>query len=198
MHDPDKIFGLAEGNIPQSVGKSAVVIKADQTRIIGREGVKIMSGQDSKNSLGRPIKSIPHINLIAGDADSTMMQPIPKGEKTLNAINAIVARLNQISGILDTFLQFQSKFNSVLMTHTHPSPTSMAIGTLAAGNPVAFCNGSTCVSYDCAVAGYDAVVSALLTKKDLMLFKGALAGTELQFTAPFSPDKILSKHVFTS
>ena len=198
MCDVDRLFGLAKGNIPDSAGKSAAVIKADQTRIIGREGVKIMTGTDGKNSKMRPIPSKPSINLIAGGATSEDMHPIPKGKNVVKALETIVERINDLSGILDGFLQFQNKFNAVLMSHTHPSPTSIAIGVLAVGKPDAFCNGQTLASWDCAVGGYEACISALKQKKDLLVYQGAMAGTKLQNLEKFSPKFINSRQVFTS
>lgn len=44
MADIDHYFGIAEGVSPQSIARSAIAVKADAVRIIGRETVKIVTG----------------------------------------------------------------------------------------------------------------------------------------------------------
>ncbi len=51
--DVDTNFNLAPGQVGDAKAKSAIAIKADGVRIIGREGVKIITrGGDTKNSRG--------------------------------------------------------------------------------------------------------------------------------------------------
>ena len=77
--DIDKNFGLAETGIPSKYSKarSGIAIKADKVRIIGREGVRIVTGKalapegagafGESNALGGDIISVNGIELIAGN-----------------------------------------------------------------------------------------------------------------------------------
>ena len=197
--DVDEMFGFPDGNVGNRKGKSAAVLKADNLRIEGRESVKIVSGVDIKNSKAGPIRSIPYINIIAGgNVTEDRMHPIPKGNNLVAALDDIVDTINDLSAIVDNFLMFQHKFNSALMSHKHPSPTAMGIGTLASGNPTSFCGGETLISFDCASAGFDAVTSGLSCKKDLLLHTMRCEGVKLQRLKKFSSEWLNSRHVYTS
>tara|TARA_R110000824_G_scaffold67377_5_gene174507 strand:+ start:31550 stop:32533 length:984 start_codon:yes stop_codon:yes gene_type:complete len=198
MCDVDDQFDFPDGTIGNIKGKSAAVVKADQVRIDGREGVKITTGIDLKNSKKRDIRSVPAINLIAGNVGKDKMHPIPKGNNLLKALDDIVDNINELSDIVDNFLMFQHKFNSVIMSHTHPSPTGIGIGMLAGGGPTAFCNGSTLLSYDCATGGFDAAVNGMMCKKDLMMHKMTMSGLKASRMERYSGDFINSRQVFTS
>ena len=199
--DVDDMFACPDGNIGNVLGKSAGVLKADHVRVIGRESIKICSGIDIKNSLGKPISSPGRINLIAGAAselNDKKLQPIPKGNNVLEALNDIVDTINELSTIVDNFLMFQHNFNAALMEHKHPSPTSMAIGTLASGNPTALAGGETLPSFDCLTAGFTAITKGLKCKKSLMLHSMRGAGVKVQRLEQFSSDYINSGQVFTT
>jgi len=196
--DVDRLFDLQKGTIAPSPGKSAAVVKADQVRIIGREGVKIQTGTEETNSFGRPAMAVTPINFIAGDAPPSMMQPLAKGKNVLKSLNSLLDRINQLSGIVDKFLQFQMKFNGAIMAHTHPDGVAISIGVLSGAGPTAFMNGSVLMSWDMSVTGFEACISGLLAKKDLMIFKGAMVGTKLEGLHQFSPKYICSRQVFTS
>tara|TARA_R100000152_G_C6775657_1_gene204216 strand:+ start:896 stop:1903 length:1008 start_codon:yes stop_codon:yes gene_type:complete len=199
MSDIDELFGFPDGNIGNRKGKSAAVLKADNLRLEGRESVKIVSGVDIKNSKDQDIRTVPYINLIAGgNVREDRMHPIPKGNNLVAALDDIVDAINDLSAIVDNFLMFQHKFNTALMSHKHPSPTAMGIGTLATGNPTSFCGGETLISFDCASAGFDAVTSGLSVKKDLMLHNMRCEGVKMQRLKRFSSNWLNSRHVYTS
>ena len=77
MTNIDHNFGIAQGNSPQSIARSGIGIKADAVRVIGREGVKIVTGgmQDVRHqkggeptSLGKKIaQPSPTIEFLAGN-----------------------------------------------------------------------------------------------------------------------------------
>jgi hypothetical protein len=78
MTDIDKNFGLAGGYWDNnSVGRSGIGIKADAVRIIGREGVKIVTGKapfegfkskgETNSRGGKITRPMPPIDLIAGN-----------------------------------------------------------------------------------------------------------------------------------
>jgi hypothetical protein len=119
--DVDSNFDLAEGSIGFSSARSAIAVKADAVRIIGREGVKIISGTDSNNSLGGKIETFSGIEIIANN-DDTDLQPIPKGDNLAFAIDEIVKLVYDLSGILNSFAVNQDAYNAVIMGHMHYSP----------------------------------------------------------------------------
>jgi|3_EtaG_2_1085321.scaffolds.fasta_scaffold00587_14 hypothetical protein len=80
----DENFGLADSPSVPKKPASAIAMKADGIRIIGREGVKIVTGghpgAGEKTSLGGRIGAAPGIDLIAGnftDPRRTLPDPWP-------------------------------------------------------------------------------------------------------------------------
>ena len=140
--DIDKNFGLDAGLIGNPKGTSGVGIKADQVRLIGREGIKIVTGKANnvsgtgkggeKNSLGfNNLEPAPGIELIAGNNTSTQtrfswdkgfwkvnnLQPIVKGENMVSAMKELIQYIDDLSSTVFWFLVHQSVFNG---THGHP------------------------------------------------------------------------------
>jgi hypothetical protein len=79
--DGKEYFNLAKGRVGNLTNRSAIAIKADSVRLIGREGIKLVTGGDSYNGAsGMLIKdNIQGIDLIAGNDDSDL-QPMVKGD----------------------------------------------------------------------------------------------------------------------
>jgi len=119
--DIDRYFNLADGVVGESATKSSVALKADAVRIIGREGIKLVTKTDFNNSQGGEIKTIAGIDLIAGNDDSDM-QPLPKGTNLVEALDRIVKHINDLNGIVDTLLMAQNELNDAVTTHWHTSP----------------------------------------------------------------------------
>ena len=82
LTDVDKHFGLAAGFTGPSIARASVAAKADTIRLIGREGVNIVTGEaldpdgygltGETNSMGGKIMvRAPQINLIAGNHTGT-------------------------------------------------------------------------------------------------------------------------------
>jgi len=116
--DIDKNFGLAEGNVGLSVARSGIGIKADAVRIIGREGIKLVTGTTPKerNSAGEKLKTNYGIDLIAGNDDETVgLEPIPKGGRLVDALKNMNGRIDELNGLYTTLV-------IALMTHNHISP----------------------------------------------------------------------------
>ena len=65
--DADINFEVCAGSSGFSKNKSAVVIKADDVRLIARETVKIVTRTDLKNSKGTMLAKVGGIELIAGN-----------------------------------------------------------------------------------------------------------------------------------
>lgn len=123
--DIDEYFGLTAGKVGNSLGKSAIALKADGVRIIAREGVKIISsGADSLNSQGGDATAAVGVDLIAGnDQDSDKLEPMVLGNKLVEFLNSgVIDSIQDLSDIIYKFMIQQIEYNIVLATHTHYSP----------------------------------------------------------------------------
>ena len=85
LTDVDLYFGIDVAQPSAQKGLSGVGIKADQVRIVGREGIKLVTGAmkldkgTEVNSLGGKIPVAPKIDLMAGNSEEAL-QPIVKGD----------------------------------------------------------------------------------------------------------------------
>jgi len=134
--DIDKNFGIVEGNVGSLEAKSAVAVKADSVRLIGRMGIKLVTGTDEKDSIGTDLSAVYGIDLIAGNTDQKyrplgfpeeidFLQPIPKGDNLVRYLEALSAKVDELSNLLDTFMKVQQVFNNLTANHTHPTlPTA--------------------------------------------------------------------------
>ena len=198
MCDVDEQFGIPEGHTGMPQGKSAAVLKADHTRIIGREGLKLVTGIDTYNSKHERIISIPPIELIAGNARADQLEPIPKGNKLVTALNDLIDRINSIQSTLYKFVMAQTDYNIVLMAHRHPDPTGIAISTLAGAGPKGLCDGKVLPDFDNFMQGWKVVCQGLACAKDMMMYRAAMEGSRKTYLEPFSGASINSRHVFVS
>jgi len=119
--DVDKNFKLARGRVGTSRAKSGIAIKADAVRVIGREGIKLVTRSERINSQGSNIISVPGVDIIAGNDDSDL-QPMVKGDNLSQCLDRLATHLVALNGILDTFLITQMRYNKALANHFHNSP----------------------------------------------------------------------------
>jgi hypothetical protein len=133
--DIDKNFGIAEFGLNQNgvsvpedkrgIGvhgaKSAVAVKADNVRLIGRESIKLVTGTDKKNSQGGDVLAKTGIELLAMN-DPTTLQPIVLGHNLEAALVTIVSNIEGLSKIMHGYIKYQMKYNQALQQHTHNSP----------------------------------------------------------------------------
>ena len=142
--DPDKNFGLSPGVQGNYTAQSAVIAKADQIRLIGRGGIKIVTGQ-AKNTQAGPggekmshgaknIRPAPKIELIAGNQLGTSrhfslskglftvdrIQPAVAGENLVEALEELIGLVNQLQGSVVNFAKEQAILNGIMAVHTHP------------------------------------------------------------------------------
>tara|TARA_R110002074_G_scaffold127231_4_gene266111 strand:+ start:13304 stop:14224 length:921 start_codon:yes stop_codon:yes gene_type:complete len=125
--DIDKNFGLVAGNVGLSVARSAVGIKADAVRLIGREGIKLVTGTVPIECVsgGEPLTTTYGIDLIAGNDDETVeLEPIPKGNRLAQTLLDMNNRINELNGLYTTLL-------TALLVHVHP----VAFGSIALPSP---------------------------------------------------------------
>lgn len=121
--DVDKNFGLASGSLGNSRAKSSIAMKADNLRLISREGIKIVTGISDKNSQGGDISAIKYgVNIIANNDDEDL-QPMPKGTSLVEALTRLTHHVEKLNGIVDGLLVEQDKLNKELKDHWHISTT---------------------------------------------------------------------------
>ena len=139
----DKNFGLCFGKnsrdalgTPEAPAQSCVAIKADGVRIIGRQGVKIITGGDTFNAQGgKTDGTYTGIDLIANNYATTnltsenSLQPLVKGDNLEEALLDLYDNVIALRKLIHTFLVTQRDLNRSLMTHVHvgafmASPTS--------------------------------------------------------------------------
>lgn len=116
--DIDDYFDLA-GN--KSVTRSAIAMKADVLRFISREGIKLVTGVDDKNSQGGNIESDKFgVEIIANNVDSDL-QPMVKGGNLVEAMKRLTHHVAKLNGIVDGLLVAQDKLNKEVKDHWHIS-----------------------------------------------------------------------------
>tara|TARA_Y100000034_G_scaffold134382_1_gene202632 strand:+ start:2490 stop:3482 length:993 start_codon:yes stop_codon:yes gene_type:complete len=140
LTDIDKNFGMANAD-PLGGGRSGIGIKADRIAMIGREGVKIVTGPmvtkpGEVNSQGGSLPKAPPIQLIAGNntnprtvkvvipsgiqstAGATesipTLQPVLLGENTKDAFKDLVEIIGEIWASLFAFAGAQLGYNAVV------------------------------------------------------------------------------------
>lgn len=103
--DSREYFGIARGNVGFSPTRSAIAIKADAVRIIGREGIKIVTGTDSRNSIGLIIEDqVFGIDLIAGNDDRDL-QPMVKGKNLAVALFQALDLISDLNGLVTLMVE---------------------------------------------------------------------------------------------
>ena len=102
LTDIDTNFGIAAGKAGNQKGCSGIGIKADAVRVIGRRGVKIMTGpsyafkgagqQGETDAQGRPLPVCPPIELIAGNTEEVqefIIDPKTQEKKTIPMLQGV-------------------------------------------------------------------------------------------------------------
>jgi|TARA_R110000823_G_scaffold314867_1_gene444865 hypothetical protein len=149
----DRNFGLEAGKIGRKEGTSGIGIKADDVRVVGRQGVKIVTGKGTgvssgaggeKNALGHsPAEPAPGIEFIAGNNTNphkhfsmekgnfeiNTLQPLVMGDNMVEGMKEMVDLINQLQGSIVNFAIYQQAFNANLMLHTHQGVGVGAIQT---------------------------------------------------------------------
>ena len=145
--DIDKYFGLAAGEMGNSVDSPAIAIKSSDLRFVARNGIKLVTGVDAQNEKGAPRASIVGIELIAGN-DGHGLQPIIKGQNLVDAFHEFNNKvITMIIATIEKLATHQNEFNMDLMTHQHPDLLNMILGLLAEHNLTAVTQGKTLKSW---------------------------------------------------
>ena len=122
--DIDDNFKLSDGKVGNSKGKSGIGIKADAVRIIGNEGIKLVTNSDGTNSFGELLTN-KGIDLIANNKGDTLdkpptLQPLVKGENLRECMSETLEELVKLQSTLQGFVNLVVKGNVSWGMHTHP------------------------------------------------------------------------------
>ena len=148
----DHYFGLAQGSerVKQSELKSAIGIKADHLRLVGREHIKIVTGKarlenggtaGERNSGGGAIENVGKIDFIAGNYTDTesspimsifggltggnstvrKLQPIPKGDNLKELLSRILDAISDLTTMATNNTDWIQSLITIFQTHVHES-----------------------------------------------------------------------------
>jgi len=117
--DVDKNFALAKGKIGSSASESAIALKADSVRVIGINGIKLVTRANSTKSDGKE-SGVKGIELIAGN-DDTYLQPMVKGDNLVKCLNEITEVISSIKYEVHEVMNFLEKFVDNYNGHIHLS-----------------------------------------------------------------------------
>jgi len=141
--DIDRYFELniTPNGIYNSKGRSAIALKADAVRIIGTEGIKLVTKTVKRNSQGEVITTIPGIELIAGNdtepnGRKKVMQAIVKADNTARALEATWDMIGSLSNaMVSTFDMIQQDLN-FMASHVHAVPPASPFAPVLTGPTV--------------------------------------------------------------
>jgi hypothetical protein len=148
--DIDKYMGLAQGTEMRKNShlKSAIGIKADHVRIVGREHIKIITGKmrldgatwvGEKNSKGGNLEFPGQIDLIAGNYTDgekvgllsffgkllggkkkiSKLQPVPKGQNLIVCLNSIMKQHKDMMDLISENKKLIQKLALAGQHHVH-------------------------------------------------------------------------------
>jgi hypothetical protein len=119
--DIDKYFGLAEGlKIGNPKAVSGIGMKADGIRLIGTNGIKLVTGgRTETNSKGLNVDIIQGIELIAGNISEDESQPLVKGENLIECLQSMQSNLDELNGVVDAISRSMRRQAIALASHVH-------------------------------------------------------------------------------
>mgnify|MGYP003625220463 FL=1 len=180
LTDVDQNFGLAEGMGVNSTGRSAIGMKADALRLIGREGIKIITGRSyaftnfgsdgETNSVGGRTQRSGPIELNAGNQPKEQLQGVALGNNTLKA-------LEEMSTIVDALI------GGMLRSHTVMS---------------AFLSALVPVPVIGAAAGVTSTEYMRISLESLYALKNQVNSFKLNYIIDRADSYVVSTNVFTT
>ncbi len=122
--DSKEYFNLARGNVGYLTNRSAIAVKADSVRIIGREGIKLVTSSDTRNGASGLFigDNIQGVDIIAGNDDSDL-QPMVKGDDLAKVLDSLLEIIQDIH----SSVSFQIEMNlATIGSLTDPTGASAA------------------------------------------------------------------------
>ena len=197
--DVDRYFALKKSlNIPNTRDHSAVAVKSDHTRIIGRESVRIYAGKGEfegygvfsgeLNSKGGRIGTKGKIELVASH-HSEELQPAVLGDNMHQALLDIHSEIREVIGAVDALYTIQRQLYSYLGAHFHQGG---GIGVIVTGpDPTLLGKGYSAFA-KCIVGNFDTRIKII---DNYIKQINATGVGPRQYTLPGNRD-IRSKSVF--
>jgi hypothetical protein len=107
--DSKEYFGLAKGNVGYLTNRSAIAVKADSVRIIGREGIKLVTSTDTRNGASGLFigDNIQGIDIIAGNDDSDL-QPMVKGDDLAKVLDNLLELIQDVQASVSFLVEMQT------------------------------------------------------------------------------------------
>lgn len=123
LTDIDLNFGIVGGISGTQKARSGIGIKADGVRIVGREGIKIVTGRSfsfknagphgERNALGGSNREpAPPIELLAGNSEQGL-QGVARGEDTAICLDELSGILEELIGVVTNLVLLQTVYNAV-------------------------------------------------------------------------------------
>ena len=144
--DIDENFHLAAGVVGNLKARSGIAIKADGVRIIGREGIKLVTSSDNHDAAGLWIgDTTSGIDLIAGNDDSGL-QPLVKGTSLREGLLELNDLIGEVTGILTNLmigLLTQKGVQSLGSIDPATKASSIPMATFVLPNLIAQCQAHT-------------------------------------------------------
>ena len=172
----DSAFGLKAGGVGNWTNRSGIGIKADQVRVIAREGIKLVTKTDLSHSQGGDINSTYGIDLIAGNNDKNL-QPMVLGVNLMFALTSIIEEMHKLAGIVDYMLHKQTDFNAALQQHDHKVPLPNAATLIAIPSPIVYDYGLDTMTKHFQTTKQDLVKLKLNLDRFLVEFLGQQSDT---------------------
>ena len=117
----------AEGGTGNVKNKSAIGLKADSIRIVGREGIKLITvGGDYYNSKDGVIESIAGIDLCAGNRRGPNLQPLVRGNNLKACIDRILEYIESLQEFIYMYMTQQMLWNETQSIWNASTDTSLA------------------------------------------------------------------------
>jgi len=116
--DIDVNFGIVPGRLGNATGRSGIGIKADNVRIVAREGIKLVTRTDDTNSKGGKTDIILGVDIIAGNDDSDL-QPMVKGDNLVQLLKYMVDDSRRLAQMIHSLSLSQASLEAMLTAHTH-------------------------------------------------------------------------------
>jgi|ETNvirenome_6_85_1030632.scaffolds.fasta_scaffold00244_28 hypothetical protein len=116
--DIDSNFKLTDGRVGSSVARSGIGIKADAVRVIGNEGIKLVTRSDKFNSQGGPITKIRGVDIIANN-NQRALQPMVLGNNLTRCLTDLTEVIDMVVGTVESLLLDQIMLHTALASHIH-------------------------------------------------------------------------------
>jgi hypothetical protein len=170
--DVDKNFGLVDGTVGSPNARSAVAVKGDSVRLIGREGIKLVTSTDTYNSQGVNISGqSAGIDLIAGNETKfNPLQPMVKGQDLVAGLRELAELMRDLNSMCRDLLVTMIGNHLEFASHIH-------IGVTGPTTPPN--GGASLLKYGVAAAGY------ALTMADSFIYDKNVKAWELNHLHPY-------------